>query len=168
MQEVRLPVTIEPTRAAQKRLCYKGVVPAARFQRLAEMAGVQKDVNVSLECDIDPEGRAVLKGQIDTRLQLECQRCNGNFMQDFSVQFSYSPSKGDEELPEAYEPIELDENGEVNLHLLIEDELMLALPIVAMHPPAECGVNSDELVYGDIEPADERPNPFAVLKQLKD
>jgi uncharacterized protein len=64
------------------------------------------------------------------------------------------------ELPDDVEPM-LSENGEVSPLAIVEDELMLALPDVAMHetcsPPA------------DAAPKATGPsNPFAVLKTLKD
>ena len=38
-----------------------------------------------------------------------------------------------EELPSYYDAIELDENGEVNLRELVEDELILAIPLIPRH-----------------------------------
>lgn len=73
----------------------------------------------------------------------------------------------EDELPESYELIQLDENGEFDLNELIEDELILSLPIVAMHPLEECPMAGAQMTWGEIDPADERPNPFAVLTSLK-
>lgn len=73
----------------------------------------------------------------------------------------------EDELPEAYEPAQVDENGEINLVELIEDEMILELPQVAMHDDANCNVGSANISFGEIPVADERPNPFAVLKNLK-
>lgn len=43
----------------------------------------------------------------------------------------------------------------------------MALPQVAMHDEEDCKVDSEDMVFGEIPLADERPNPFAVLKNLK-
>ena len=54
-----------------------------------------------------------------------------------------------------------------DLLAVLEDELLMALPLVPMH--AECPV-APVLSVGDIEPETvvaEKPNPFAVLAQLK-
>ena len=72
-----------------------------------------------------------------------------------------------DELPEVYEPVEVNDHGEINLLQLFEDELILSLPIVALHAEEDCDIKQDEMSFGEIEPADERPNPFAVLKELK-
>ena len=55
----------------------------------------------------------------------------------------------------------------MDLHQILEDELILSLPQVAMHPMDACPRGNMEMTWGEIEPADERPNPFAVLEALK-
>ncbi len=65
--------------------------------------------------------------------------------------------------------VELNEFGEVDLVQLVEDEFILNLPQVAMHDEADCSVDSDNLVFGELpeEVLEEKPNPFDVLKSLK-
>ena len=74
-----------------------------------------------------------------------------------------------DDFPERYEAIEVNEFGEVNLHGLIEDELILAMPLVAKHDPKNCQVDRDAMSWGEIEEEskDESDNPFAVLQELK-
>jgi uncharacterized protein len=50
---------------------------------------------------------------------------------------------------------------------LIEDELIMAMPLVAMHEscPVSLAQHSGEAIESDLNP--EKPNPFAVLAQLK-
>ena len=71
------------------------------------------------------------------------------------------------ELPEAYEPVEVDEHGEVNLLQLFEDELIISLPIVPLHAEDACTVTEDDMTFGKRKPEQERQNPFAVLQELK-
>lgn len=52
-----------------------------------------------------------------------------------------------------------------DLHALVEDELILAMPLIAMHEV--CPATSPSLRAADGEKAPERPNPFAVLQQLR-
>jgi uncharacterized protein len=73
----------------------------------------------------------------------------------------------EEELPETFEPVEVNDHGEVDLLQLIEDELILSLPIVALHAEENCSVGPDDMTFGIIEPEQERKNPFEVLKELK-
>jgi len=67
-------------------------------------------------------------------------------------------------LPEEYDPL-LCTADALSLFDLVEDELMLALPIVAAHARGECQ-SGPVGECPDQAPAD-RPNPFAVLSRLK-
>jgi uncharacterized protein len=132
------------------------------------------DVQAFIECGTDVQGIVYLKGKAVTELTLVCQRCMNSYVHPVAVEFAYSPVTDDsqiDELPDAYEPVELDENGEVALQQLIEDEILLAFPIVPMHESEVCSKSSRDMSVGKIkqpEPADERPkNPFAVLETLK-
>jgi uncharacterized protein len=82
----------------------------------------------------------------------------------------YSPIGLDAEsdhLPEGYDEVELDENGEINVFELIEDELILAIPIVPTHNEASCSYSSEPTSFGKLAAKDDKPNPFDILKQLK-
>lgn len=106
-----------------------------------------------------------------TELTLVCQRCMTLFTTEVTVEFCFGPCRTKaeiDELPDAYDPIECNEIGEVRLHQLIEDELIVAMPIIPMHEETDCNIGSMDIVVGEIEPAqEERPNPFAVLEKLK-
>jgi len=105
-----------------------------------------------------------------SQVQLICQRCNQAF--DYSVhsEFCFTPVQGSDNenlVPDAYEPVEVNDHGEIDLFQLLEDELILSLPIVALHPQDDCAVRAQDLQFGDVEPEPIRENPFAVLKELK-
>ncbi|WP_335912176.1 MULTISPECIES: 23S rRNA accumulation protein YceD [Shewanella] len=172
MQTVKIPVSIDPIRAATSRLSYQGVVPGTQLKRLNELcAGDCSDVTVSIECGVDLQGIVYLKGKAVTELTLLCQRCMTLFTTEVTVEFSFSPCRNEaeiDELPDAYDPIEYNEIGEVRLHQLIEDELILAMPLIPTHDIDECHTGSKDVAIGEIEAAqEERPNPFAVLEKLK-
>ncbi|GGB64826.1 23S rRNA accumulation protein YceD [Shewanella inventionis] len=172
MQTVKIPVSIDPIRAASSGLRYEGYVPGKQLKRLSELcAGDCSDVVVSLECGVDLQGIVYLRGKAVTELTLLCQRCMTQFTTEVTVDFCFSPCRTEaeiDELPDAYDPIECNEIGEVRLHQLIEDELIVAMPIIPMHQETDCNLGSKDIVVGEIEPAqEERPNPFAVLEKLK-
>lgn len=171
MQKVKLPIKIDPVRCAVKRLDYVGIAEAAQLPRLVESTlGIIGDVEAELSFGIDAQGLTTITGTAHAQVSLECQRCNEAFDYRCDVEFVYTPllkNTAVEELPDAYEPIELDENGEIDLHQLLEDELILSLPIVPMHSVEACPKAGMQMSWGKIEPADERPNPFAVLDGLK-
>ncbi|WP_028024182.1 23S rRNA accumulation protein YceD [Enterovibrio calviensis] len=171
MQKVKLPLTVDPFKSAQKRLDYDGIIAVKQLERISEATdGVIGDAHVKLSFDIDAQGLKIVSGHAKVDVNLECQRCWKSFPYHCDIEFIYSPVFNEDQvgnLPEAYEPALVDENGEINLLQIIEDELMVALPQVAMHDEVDCEVNADGMVFGEIPLADERPNPFAVLKNLK-
>ena len=143
------------------------------FKRLEEsVEGVKRDAQVSLSFGLDEQRLVVISGKANIEVDLECQRCNEVFTHLCEVEFTYTPyysEKSEEDAPEEYDLVDLNEYGEVDLIQLVEDEFILNLPQIAMHDEADCSVNSDNMVFGEIpeEIVEEKPNPFDVLKSLK-
>ncbi len=170
MKNLKLPVTIEPFKSAQRRLECAGVFKLTEMNRLlavSEPCGEQAKVNIHF--DVDEQGLVVISGTASATVSLTCQRCTENFEQQLEVKFCFSPVKKPEyadELPSYYDAIETDENGEVNLRDLVEDELLLAIPLIPKHALEDCSAESDS-VWGELPEELDKPNPFDVLKQLK-
>ncbi|WP_075180994.1 23S rRNA accumulation protein YceD [Pantoea sp. 1.19] len=171
MQKVKLPLTLDPVRAAQKRLDYQGVFTSDMVERVAEsVVSVDSDVECSLSFAIDNQRLAVMQGTADVTVTLSCQRCGKPFQQAFHVNYCFSPVKNDDQaeaLPEAYEPIDVNDYGEIDLLATIEDEIILALPVVPVHDSEHCEVSEADMVFGELPAEAEKPNPFAVLASLK-
>ncbi|KQN56405.1 MULTISPECIES: 23S rRNA accumulation protein YceD [Rahnella] len=171
MQKVKLPLAVDAIRTAQKRLDYSGVYTPGQVTRLAaSVVSVDSDVQTSLSFDIDNLRLAVINGQSDVTVTLECQRCGKTFEHQVHATYCFSPVRNDEQaeaLPEAYEPIEVDEFGEVDLLAMIEDEIILSLPVVPVHESEHCEVSDADMVFGKLPAEVEKPNPFAVLASLK-
>jgi uncharacterized protein len=173
MQKVKIPRTVDPARTAQKRLDFEGIIQMSLFKRLEEsVEGVKRDAQVSLSFGLDEQRLVVISGKANIEVDLECQRCNEVFTHLCEVEFTYTPyysEKSEEDAPEEYDLVDLNEYGEVDLIQLVEDEFILNLPQIAMHDEADCSVNSDNMVFGEIpeEIVEEKPNPFDVLKSLK-
>ncbi|MCA7012804.1 23S rRNA accumulation protein YceD [Dickeya dadantii subsp. dieffenbachiae] len=171
MQKVKLPLTLDAVRTAQKRLDYVGVYTAEQVMRVAgSVVSVDSDVNTTLSFNIDSQRLAVIDGQADVTVTLLCQRCGKPFEHQVHATFCFSPVISDEQaeaLPEAYEPIEVNEFGEVDLLAMVEDELILSLPIAPVHDSEHCEVSETDMVFGQLPAEAEKPNPFAVLASLK-
>ena len=172
MQKVKLPLTVDPVKDAQRRLDYQGYYSVNQLSRLTESVGkVLSDAQVKLSFFIDSQKLVVMKGNVTVDVELECQRCKQPFIQTLECEFCYSPVTNIaqiDELPEIYEPIEFNEFGEIDLIGAVEDELMLCLPIVPMHLSEHCEVSVAEQVFGELpEELAKKPNPFAVLASLK-
>ena len=170
MQNLKLPITINPSRSAQRRLVCEGVFKLADMTRLlAECESRSEHVKVSVKFDVDERGLTVMSGTGSTLVALTCQRCNEDFEQLLEVEYTFSPAKNDEaaeKIPSYYDIVELDENGEVNLRELVEEEFLLSIPLIPRHNIQDCSASADS-VWGELPEELEKPNPFDVLKQFK-
>jgi len=170
MQNLKLPITIEPKRSAQRRLVCEGLYEVAGMNRLlAECESSSEHVHVSVKFDVDELGLIVISGKGSATVSLTCQRCTDLFNVNLAIEFSFSPVKDEEaaeNLPSYYDAIELDENGEVNLLELVEDEIILAIPLIPRHELKDCQSPADS-VWGELPEELDKPNPFDVLKKLK-
>ena len=173
MQKVRIPVTVDPVKCANKKVTYEGLVPAKTLTRFQELLVEScPDPDVKVEFGIDEQGISYFAGDAKVHVQVRCERCNTPLAVDIFAQFAYAPvtkRQVADDFPESYEAIEANEFGEINLHGLIEDELILAMPLVPKHDAKSCQVDRDAMTWGEIDESekDESDNPFAVLQELK-
>ena len=171
MQKVKLPLTLDPVRTAQKRLDYEGIYSSDQAERIAEsVVSVDSDVECEMSFAIDNQRLAVLTGDAKVTVSLECQRCGKPFTHQVYTTYCFSPVKNNDQveaLPEAYEPIEVNEFGEIDLLAVVEDEIILSLPVVPVHDSEHCEVSEADMVFGELPEEAQKPNPFAVLASLK-
>ena len=147
-----------------------------KYRRLAEEAqGLHPDLRVDWQADGEVRSTHGIGGQIWLRLKAEatlpmtCQRCLHPVDVPLSVdrEFRFVADEATAEaLDEASEEDLLALSREFNLRELIEDELLMDLPVVPRHDecPTEVKLaSSDE----DFEEANaDKPNPFAALAGL--
>jgi uncharacterized protein len=129
------------------------------------------DAVYELACDRDEQRRARLRGSVDAELTVMCQRCMGPMRLPVHADFLLAVVKGEaeaERLPDDYDALLLSEDR-LQLSNVIEDELLLALPVAPLHAADECRVDPGKWAAKDTEPetASGRENPFAVLAGLK-
>ena len=134
MQKVKLPLTVDPVKDAQRRLDYQGYYSVNQLSRLTESVGkVLSDAQVTLSLFIDPQKLVVMKGHANVDVELNCQRCGEPFIQTVDCEFCYSPVANLDQidvLPEIYQSIEF---SEIDLFDTIEGEFILSLLIVPIH-----------------------------------
>lgn len=178
MFDERLPVHIDPIRMAETRRLLQGHVALAEMKRLTEsLQDSEGDVRVSLEFGIDEEGIRNVRGHIQAEVVLECQRCLEPMRYAIDSEFALGMVRSTTEaetLPSHYEPLVLD-GDPLFLRDVLEDELLLALPIVARHAQDECSVKLEqadapaeqERPDTDTGPDEKEKNPFSVLADMK-
>jgi len=167
MFEHPLPSTIRPLKLARQQGKLKGYLPLQQLPALvADCVDDQGKVEADLQLDM--QGRwPVMTGTAQANLRMTCQRCLEPVDVAIKAQMSLGFVQSEEalaELPESLEPFLLEEE-EIPLADVLEQEMILALPIVAYH--AECEPASYQQGDEAAEAGEEKPNPFKVLEQLK-
>lgn len=97
--------------------------------------------------------------EIEANLSMVCQRCLESVQVPISLRFDYLVSVEDSALLDGSDEVDWVEQSEaMDVCALIEDELLIALPIAPVHtlPCKQLNLESGE-----------KPNPFSVLKTLK-
>ena len=160
------------------------VLPLSRLQRLvAALAdpglAAATGVRVDLDFGHDDEGRRRLRGKLQATVPQLCQRCLQPLQQELHCNLDVLVLDSEQELKELPESASVttdaivDETGELDLLALIEDELLLSLPLVPRHEDAGCSAVLNDLKHRAGDEGDsadgpgKRPNPFAVLATLK-
>lgn len=174
------PLKLEMEAFAREGAALQGEWPATSLPRLAEAAAPESDpaqwpaVSWSAHGEIrTPRGgetQVWLELAAQAQVALTCQRCLKPVREDLAVSrwFRFVRDEG-----QAAE-LDMDSDDDVlalarhlSLRDLVEDELLLALPVVPRHevcpePLPHANVEDDEAA-----PAEKRPNPFAALAALK-
>lgn len=161
-----LPATFDPLRLADEGRRLAGSLSLKAFARLAQ-AGVRPTgaVEIDLQFRRTVQGARQLEVRLATELRLTCQRCLEELRLPLKLAptfyFARAESEADS-IPEESELIVVDQP--LVLADFIEDELLLALPMIPMHAASECRAQG----FREGEEADPaRKNPFAMLANLK-
>ncbi len=152
----------------QQQVAVSGVVRLAELPRLAaSLREAEGEALVDVAFGVDQQKRKVLSGRLQAVLPLVCQRCLDSIDWPVVGQFSLALVWNDEQasqLPSTLDPVLMD-SEELDLYAIVEDELLLALPLVAHHEAALCRAPSHTVTLLDID-ADRKKNPFQVLSGL--
>lgn len=121
----------------------------------------------TMEFGRDTLGTGFVALQIEASLPLICQRSLESFELPVRIEQRLgliTDESQEAALPEGYEPVLLDAEGNVRPLDLIEDELLLALPAVPVRPDSECV----DVTWPPEAPVEKEPvSAFAALAQLK-
>ena len=158
-------VIINSIEFARKALEIHDTIAVSRFSRLREaLASSEGALDCRLKGSVSVDGKPRLQLYVQGVLQLSCQRCLEPFEFELDIASSFLivpdegaiPSSEDESDDEDY----LVAEAHMQVIDLIEDEILLALPLSPKHEIERCGASGklNEL---------KKPSPFAVLQGLK-
>ncbi len=173
MFERVLPDTVKPFKLARQNARLIGLVPLSAFENLSSglaLTAAPDDVKVDVRFETGPGGVALLSGQLAATIPFQCQRCLEPVSVEVSasVQVAVFDQEVDEDtLPEGYEPLKVD-GEQVRLVELIEQELILAAPIIPTHEHCEWVAvpEPQETIEEPAEVEPQKESPFAGLSEL--
>ncbi len=166
-----IPEHIDVRRLARQGARFEGRITVAAMPRLAAMVcATDAGIDVVLEIGRDAAGNDLVEGSARGVLTMECQRCLEPAPIEVATQFRLQcvPDADTQCADPAYEPLVVDEDG-VAASAIVEDEMILALPVIATHADiAQCGALARIGAAAEEQAEDEaKENPFAVLRKLK-
>lgn len=172
----RLPVEVEPFKLVEQGRLFTGRIPQKDFPRLEELLYSSDDLDDNKLIEVDMEFARtdtrlpVIKGQIKAELQMVCNRCLESTDLNVDTHFEVvlvSTDEQAERLQDSFD-IWMVEDQKIFLRDFIEDEILLAMPIVISHENCEPAKKLIEALPEDESIQDQQEeNPFAVLKDLK-
>lgn len=176
---------LQPSRLNMKAFAQEGVAlaettPLQNLERLAEETqGLQADTVVQWQASGELRPRTGADDEVWLHLQakatvpLTCQRCMGVVETPVEVDQRYRFVASEDiamaEDDQAEEDLLVME-PQFNLLAVLEDELLMALPLVPMHEECPVAPKLQAGAVGEPDTGSEtavKPNPFAVLAQLK-
>ncbi len=151
-----------------------GSVQLTELPRLAEVLEEGGSAEFELHFTRGENRRVLINGWIKAELELQCQRCLSAVTIPVDREIRLVVVEGldeAEQLPVEVDPLLIDVETRIRLNDLLEDELLLALPQVAMHAYGECTLAIEPIAAAESKRVDEEAaessNSFAKLAELK-
>lgn len=162
------PAFIDPIRLAQDDCLLRGQFAVEQLLRIQNsLCSSEGDVTFEWSFTTNEQQQPLIQGWVRTQLQMICQRCLQKMTWPLDIQVALvilTPGQRDDDLSLGYEALVVTKTP-LSLVSLIEDEIILALPIAVTH--TECTVNDYCLPDRFREAPVERNNPFQILRSLK-
>jgi len=168
-----LPETIDPMRLAKTGKELSGSYDLGQFERVNAPLEDGSDAQVLFKLEFSRDNQNQLYsivGELETVLPQVCQRCMRPMQHQLSamIKMAIVSSEAEaENLPAEFEPY-IDTGVPVKLQDFIEDELLLAMPLVSLHEEQECPAADKFKHVAKFEHEQiAKENPFAELKNLR-
>lgn len=131
----RLPTEIDPLRLADEGRTLEGELPASLFSRLDGLTGA---VRVSLRFERLAHGARRMHGRLEASVETPCQRCLEPVRVQLRAELDVLLKAGEAESEDGSDAEVLAVNGPFSLAGYVEDELLLAMPMIPMHTDPAC------------------------------
>ena len=165
-----LPTHIDPRKLALQGNHLEGSVNVTDLPRLASaVTAVCGPLQASVQFELDESRAKIARGSAQVTVETVCQRCLDPMWVELQAEFAVQVIWSEEHINRVaanYEPwLVLDKMA--NLYELLEDEILLALPLVNYHKVGDCTgdtfITEGEVVKEEVV----TDSPFNILQQLK-
>jgi uncharacterized protein len=164
LMQTALPDRIVPRRLCDRGESMTGSIPVSALQRLCELLHAPEgEVRVRLYFRRDNSGQAYVRLRYEAVLALPCQRCLQAVHWPLKGDNQLQPVGGDDAARDVDEPLLVGADG-IDPRAMVEDEMILALPLVPRHPDSAHCMPDNPAAESRQAAGD---NPFEALRQLK-
>ncbi len=152
--------TIDGLAFARTRSEFTGSIFGARLKRLADLECRVDVIGYRIAGGVNERGRPELEVQASGELGLVCQRCMKPMTMCLEIDSRLELARSLEEIEAAEDEVDrVVASKTMDVESMVEDEVILALPMIPRHDRCEGG---QELKSGT-----GKPSPFEVLAALK-
>lgn len=167
-----LPANIDPIRLADQGTRLSGTIPLTRMKRLLTYCRSEEgEVRVDLEFSRDPERNLrTVHGTVEAEIETTCERCLEPMTLSLEADVDLLLATHEPGNVEEQEDVLVVENEPIALSELVENELILAMPMIPMHQPDQCpaaGLTGGSGPDGSNKSESGKKSPFAELAKLK-
>lgn len=134
-----LPALVDYRKMANQAGELTGSIPITAFTRFSEMLAENVgDVQLNIRFDLDDTHRVMVRGVVEVTGRLVCQSCLQTFAAPMGGELDFTIVSSEA----ALEDIEDDrdtvvfEDSKVSIVSLVEDDLILLVPMIPKHPEA--------------------------------
>ena len=145
----------------------QGSIPLVNLERLCSyLVSTSGELTYLVAGQFDEYDRPMLRLSINGSVDLNCQRCLEKMGYSLNLETELLLARNEDELSRYDEDIFVDAiqaSNELDVLTLIEDEIILSLPISPRHQDVKCHLS----IVTEAHMAATREHPFTVLASLK-
>ena len=169
-----IPEQVDHRKLANQAGLIEGSLPIQCFHRLGEMLVVREgEVYLRLEFSKGELGSTMVNGSAAAEVCLICQNCMQQYRQQVTCELALrvvSDESKLERLPEIDDAIVAPDKV-ISVAELVEDELILAMPMIPRHEEGQCpdtDYEQEEIVLPEVQEKQTTYRPFADLAKTID
>ena len=167
---MEFPNYINTRKAFDQEMSFQGRVDESRLSRLAELitSPGKLEVEASLQVFRDDNNFRRITGAVKGLMNVCCQRCLDSLELKIYDDINLVIIESENELTNLDPGLEpwIIEGTHLDLSEIIEEQLLLSMPIVSFHAEGKCSNDSIDGTIRENFDREPRGNPFDVLKTL--